>query len=138
MIVNQNIFVEKILPGGIMRPLTDAEMDFYRAPYQQIASRKPVWRWPNEIPIAGEPADVVGIVNDYNAKLQQSDLPKLLFTVNPGVLLPAPIVAWCQQHLKNLTIVDLGAGLHFVQEDLVQEDHPHEIGTALAKWYQAL
>ncbi|MEO1124768.1 MAG: hypothetical protein AAFX95_11845 [Cyanobacteria bacterium J06639_16] len=56
MIVNQNIFVEKILPGGIMRPLTDAEMDFYRAPYQQIASRKPVWRWPNEIPIAGEPA----------------------------------------------------------------------------------
>lgn len=133
MIVNQNIFIEKVLPGGVMRPLTNVEMDYYRAPYPEMASRKPVWRWPNEIPIAGEPTDVVAIVNDYNAKLQQSDLPKLMFTVNPGALLPAPIIAWCQQNLKNLTTIDLGAGLHFVQED-----HPHEIGAALAKWYQAL
>lgn len=133
MIVNQNIFVEKVLPSGIMRPLTTTEMDFYRSPYQVPASRKPVWRWPNEIPIAGEPADVVAMINDYNFKLQQSDLPKLLFYVNPGVLLPAPMVSWCEQQLKNLTTVDLGAGLHFVQED-----YPHEIGASLAKWYQAL
>ena len=133
MIVNQNLFLEKVLPSWLIRPLTAAEVDFYRAPYQIPASRKPVWRWPNELPIAGEPADVVAIINDYNAKLQQSDLPKLLFYVSPGMFLPPSLAAWCQQHLKNLTTVDLGAGIHFVQED-----YPHEIGASLAKWYKTL
>lgn len=133
MIVNQNMFVEQILPGSIVRKLTDEEMNTYRAPYLEPSSRKPVWRWPNEIPIEGEPADVMEAVATYNQKLQQSDLPKLLFYATPGALIQAPLVEWCRQNLSNLQTVDIGDGIHFVQED-----NPHLIGSQLAKWYGSL
>ena len=133
MIVNKNFFVEQVLPGGIVRKLTEEEMNRYREPYREPASRKPLWRWPNEIPIAGEPADVVEAVNTFNAKLQQSALPKLLFHATPRALLPAPLVDWCRQNLKNLKTVDIGSGTHFLQED-----NPHLIGQELAAWYNRL
>ena len=133
MIVNQHMFVEQILPSLVVRALTDAELDHYRAPYIDPPSRKPLWRWPNEIPIAGEPAVVVAMVEEYNRKLQQSQLPKLLFSATPGGIIDAQAVAWCQQHLPHLQVVDIGAGIHFVQED-----NPHLIGTELAKWYSSL
>ena len=133
LIVNQNVFVEQVLPGAVVHGLTEAEMEHYRAPFRDPASRKPVWRWPNEIPIAGQPADVAEAVAAYGQWLQQTELPKLLFHATPGVLIPAPMVAWCQQNLKSLTSVDIGEGLHFLQED-----HPHKIGSELARWYQHL
>ena len=133
MIVNNHVFVEKVLPAMVARGLTDAEMDHYRAPYIDPPTRKPVWRWPNEIPIAGEPANVVAAVEAYSQKLQQSDLPKLLFSATPGAIINAEAVTWCQQHLSNLTVVDIGSGIHFIQED-----NPHLIGTELAKWYTSL
>ena len=133
MIVNQHMFVEQVLPSLVVRDLTDAEMDHYRAPYIDPPSRKPLWRWPNEIPIAGEPAAVVAMVEEYNRKLQQSRLPKLLLSATPGGIIDAQAVAWCQQNLPNLQVVDIGAGIHFVQED-----NPHLIGTELAKWYSSL
>lgn len=128
-----NMFVEQILPGAVARGLTEAEMEHYRAPFLEEASRKPVWVWPNQVPIAGEPADVVAAVNAYNAKLQESDLPKLLFHVTPGALITAPALAWCKENLTNLETVDLGAGIHFVQED-----YPHTIGAKLAEWHKGL
>ncbi len=133
MIVNQHMFIEQILPSMVVRDLTAAEMDHYRAPYLDPPSRKPLWRWPNEIPIAGEPAAVAAVVEEYNRKLQQSQLPKLLFSATPGAIIDAQAVSWCQQHLPNLHVVDIGAGIHFVQED-----NPHLIGTELAKWYTNL
>ena len=133
MIVNQHMFVEQILPSLVVRELTDAEMDHYRAPYLDPPSRKPLWRWPNEVPIAGEPAAVVAMVEEYHRKLQQSRLPKLLLSATPGGIIDAQAVAWCQQNLPNLQVVDIGPGIHFVQED-----NPHLIGTALAKWYTHL
>ena len=133
LIVNKNMFIEQILPGAVVRKLTAAEMNHYREPFKEPASRKPVWRWPNEIPIAGEPADVVEAVAAYNGWLQRSDLPKLLFHATPGALLRAPMVEWCKQNLKNLKTVDLGKGLHFLQED-----HPNRIGSELATWYSRL
>ena len=133
MIVNQHMFVEQILPSLVVRDLTDAEMDHYRAPYLDLPSRKPLWRWPNEIPIAGEPAAVVALVEEYNRKLQQSRLPKLLLSATPGAIIDAQAVAWCQQNLPNLHVVDIGAGIHFIQED-----NPHLIGTELANWYSSL
>ena len=78
LIVNQNVFIERVLPGAILRKLSEEEMSRYREPYLEPKSRKPIWRWPNEIPIGGEPPDVAAAVNDYNAKLRESDLPKLL------------------------------------------------------------
>lgn len=133
MIVNQHMFVEQVLPSLVVRELTDAEMDHYRAPYIDLPSRKPLWRWPNEIPIAGEPAAVVAMVEEYNRKLQQSRLPKLLLSATPGGIIDAKAVSWCQQNLPNLHVVDIGAGIHFVQED-----NPHLIGTELANWYSSL
>ncbi len=133
MIVNQNMFVEQILPGAIVRDLSEEEMERYREPYLDPASRKPVWRWPNELPIAGEPAEVVDAVATYNGWLQESDVPKLLFHAAPGALVPPEMVEWCVANLENLETVDLGEGIHFLQED-----HPHEIGTELARWLGGL
>ena len=133
MIVNQNVFVEQVLPGAVTRGLTETEMAQYRAPFKDPESRKPVWRWPNEIPIAGEPADVVQAVSDYHKWLQASDVPKLFFHATPGALVGAEVADLVKKSLKNLKAVDLGEGLHFLQED-----HPHRIGEELAAWYKTL
>ncbi len=133
MLLNQNFFVEKVLPGSIVRELTDQEMDAYREPFLDPPTRKPVWRWPNEIPIEGEPADVAEAAASYKAWLRETELPKILFHAQPGALIRKNAVEWCREHFKNLTLVDIGSGIHFVQED-----NPHGIGVGLAEWYQKL
>jgi haloalkane dehalogenase len=133
LILEQNIFVERVLPGGVARGLTDEEMAQYRAPFPDRASRKPVLAWPREIPIEGQPADVVELVSRYRDALCRSPVPKLLFTVEPGILTPAPMVAWCRANLPSLEVVELGRGLHYLQED-----HPHAIGQRLAEWVARL
>lgn len=133
MIVNQNLFIEQFLPGGVMRPLSDEEMNYYREPFVEPASRKLIWRFPNESPIGGQPADVAETVVAYNKWLQQSQLPKLLLYTTPGDLTPASQVEWCIQHLAHLKPVALGKGYHYMQED-----HPHRIGVELANWYRSL
>ena len=133
LIVNQDMFVEQVLPGGIVRSLTEEEMNRYREPFKDPASRKPVWRWPNEIPIAGEPADVAEAVETYNRWLKSTELPKLLVYATPGTVLPVSGVQWCKQNLKSLTTADIGPGIHYLQED-----NPQGIGSALARWYQTV
>ena len=133
MVVKQNMFVEQILPSAAGRPLTEAEMNAYRAPFLEESSRRPVWKWPNEVPIGGEPASTDAAIRAYQTRLQQSDLPKLMFTVEPGFLLGPERAAWAKQHLKNLQTIHLGPGAHYIQEQ-----YPHEIGKALAKWHQSL
>jgi haloalkane dehalogenase len=133
LLVNQNVFVEQILPAAILRKLTDEEMDTYREPFLDVTSRKPVWRWPNELPLAGEPADVVAAVSEFNAWLQQTKLPKILFHAQPGAIMPPAMVEWCRAHLSNLATVDVGEGIHYLQED-----NPHAIGAGLAEWYRRL
>ena len=133
MIINNNFFVERVLPGSILRKLTDEEMEYYRQPFLEPNSRKPTWRWPNEIPVSGEPADVAEAVTAYNQWLQQSDIPKLMLYADPGALMKAPVVEWAKQNLSNLTSVDIGPGSHFIQED-----NPHKIGSELAAWYEKL
>ena len=133
MIVNQNIFIEQILPEATIRKLGEKEMNYYREPFTEPRSRKPVWRWPNELPIEGEPADVIEVVKSYNRWLQQTDLPKLLFFGTPGVLITAPVLDWCKQNLSRLKTIDVGPGLHYLPED-----NPHLIGSELANWYKGL
>ena len=72
MLVNQNLFIEKFLPSGVVRPLSQEEMNHYRKPFEEPPSRKPLWRWPGESPIAGEPADVTEAVTQYNQWLKQT------------------------------------------------------------------
>jgi haloalkane dehalogenase len=131
LIVNQNFFVERLLPSLILRNLTQAEMNHYREPFQIVESRKPVWVWPNEIPIDGKPPDVHQIVTEYNKWLQETKIPKILLYAKPGAIVNASTVSWSEANLENLKTVNMGDGLHFIQED-----HPEAIGKALASWIQ--
>jgi haloalkane dehalogenase len=133
MVLDRNFFVEQLLPGSVLRPLTPAEHAAYRAPFAERDARLPTLAWPRQLPIAGEPPEIVALVERYRDWLAASPLPKLLFTVEPGVLIPPPVAAWCRDHVPNLEVVALGAGLHFVQED-----HPHALGRELARWIAAL
>lgn len=132
LILQQNVFIERVLPGSILRKVTPEELNAYRAPFPTPESRRPVWRWPNEIPIDGEPKDVVEIVAAYGRWLEESDVPKLLLAFEPGAILPKPLVDWCQAHFRNLEVRHLGAGIHFVQED-----QPEAIGDAIREWRRA-
>ncbi|MEE9167880.1 MAG: haloalkane dehalogenase [Candidatus Neomarinimicrobiota bacterium] len=133
MIGVMNMFLKKILPQSIVRELIEEEKSCYGEPYMTIRSRKPVRQWPREIPIDGKPADMHELISNYSQKLQESELPKLLFYGTPGGIINARTLDWCKQNLKNLQTVDIGEGIHFLQED-----NPHLIGEELGKWYQDL
>ena len=133
MINVMNGFIKGMLPNTIVRDLTLEERQRYAAPYQTIGSRKPLRLWPCEIPIDGRPADVDRVVREYSRMLQESDVPKLLLYARPGAIIDKKEVAWCRENFKNLAAVDVGKGIHFIQED-----NPHEIGAALAAWYRGL
>ncbi len=130
LILEQNLFIEQILPGGVMRKLSDAEMAVYRRPFATPGEgRRPTLTWPREIPIDGEPADVVEIVRSYGAWLSSAPLRKLFINAEPGAILrgaPRDL----SRRWPNQTEVQV-AGIHFVQED-----SPDEIGRALAEWLQ--
>ena len=133
LIVEQNMFIEQLLPQATGRQLTETEMNYYREPFRDPASRVPIWRFPRETPIGGEPKDVWDAVTVYSERLQRSDLPKLMLYATPGALLTQEHVEWCQQNIKNLKSVHIGPGLHFLQES-----SPHRIGREIATWYRSL
>jgi len=83
LILNENMFVERVLPGAIVRRLTEEEMAVYRAPFPTPESRRPTWRFPNDLPIEGEPADVYTVIEEAHRALAQSSYPKLLFAGDP-------------------------------------------------------
>jgi len=130
MVLEGNYFVEKVLPTfGVARTLTEAEMEAYRAPFPTPESRLPTLEWPRQIPIAGEPANVVDEIVANGEWLVGSAIPKLLFHAEPGALMPQPVVRWMAENVSALEIRFLGAGLHFLQED-----HPELIGRGIADW----
>jgi haloalkane dehalogenase len=132
IILEKNVFVERILPGSVLRALTDEEMDVYRRPYLEPGeSRRPTLTWPRQIPIEGEPDDVVGIVDDYAAWLSTSDVPKLFVNAEPGALLTGPQRDFCRTW-PNQTEVTV-PGSHFVQEDSGEA-----IGVAILGWMALL
>jgi haloalkane dehalogenase len=134
LVLERNLFVEAVLPGSILRTLTDDEMDAYRAPFAEPEHRRPTLTWPREIPIDGEPADVVARVEAYDNWLAtSSDVPKLLLTFEPGAIMTPPVVEWCRQHIAALDVEVIGPGSHFVQED-----QGPAIGRAIATWLDAL
>ncbi len=127
LILENNAFVERVLPGGMRHKLTDEEMAVYRAPFPTPLSRKPTWRFPNELPIAGEPADVYATMERAHDALAASTYPKLLFAVDPGALVSLAFAEELAGKLKDCRFVKLGDGLHFLQED-----HPETIGRSVA------
>ena len=132
MVLEKNVFVENILPGSVLRDLTDEEMDVYRRPYIEAGeSRRPTLTWPRELPIDGEPADVVTIVDAYSQWLSHCDVPKLFIAVDPGAILIGEQREFCRSWPRQREVTVRGN--HFVQED-----SPHEIGEAIADWYASL
>jgi haloalkane dehalogenase len=131
LILNRNMFIEGVLPSSVIRPLSDAEMDAYRAPHLEAEDRQPLLNWPRQIPIEGEPDDVVALVNEYGAFMAGSDIPKLFINAEPGSILVGPQREFCRSwpNQQEVTV----KGLHFIQED-----SPVEIGQAVAHWLRAL
>lgn len=128
MVLEKNIFVEVMLPGSILRKLTDEEMDVYRRPYaNEGEDRRPTLTWPRQIPIEGEPEDVTEIVQAYASWMTVNEIPKLFVDASPGAILRGPARDFVRSW-PNLTEVQV-AGSHFIQED-----SPHDIGEALAGW----
>ncbi|WP_405064460.1 haloalkane dehalogenase [Kribbella sp. NBC_01505] len=131
LILEQNFFIEKVLPSGVLRTLTTEELDAYRAPFLDPLDRRTMLAWPREIPVNGEPADVTDVVIANQAVIADPTVPKLLIHATPGAVIGPTEVDWCRTHGRNLTIVDVGAGTHFLPED-----RPLQIATALADWLQ--
>ena len=129
MILEGNAFVEGVLPGATVRRLTDEEMSVYRAPFPTPKSRQPTWRFPNELPIEGKPADVYSVIEKAHHALAQSTYPKLLFVGNPGALISPAFAESFAEGLKNCRVVQLDSGIHYLQED-----HPEVIGATVKKW----
>ncbi|MBT4687426.1 MAG: haloalkane dehalogenase [Rhodospirillaceae bacterium] len=132
MVLDKNIFVERVLPGAVIRDMSEAEMDHYRKPYLQPGEdRRPTLTWPRQIPIEGEPPEVCKIVDDYGAWLSQCDVPKLFLNADPGSILIGQQREFCRTwpNQQEVTI----KGIHFVQED-----SPDEIGQAVAEFVKGI
>lgn len=129
MIIEGNAFVERILPGSVVRKLGEEEMAVYRAPFATPESRKPTWRLPNELPIAGEPADVNEMLEQAHLALASSRYPKLLFAGNPGALVSPAFAEAFAATLHDCQLIQLGPGAHYLQED-----HSETIGRSVAEW----
>ena len=132
MVLDKNIFVEKVLPSSIMRELADAEMSEYRRPFLNSGEdRRPTLSWPRQIPIQGEPKEVVEVVQNYSEWLVSSDLPKLFINADPGAILIGKQREFCRSwpNQEEVTV----KGTHFIQED-----SPDEIGKAVSNFVSKL
>ena len=129
LILQQNQFVEKTLPGGVLRGLTREEMEYYRAPYRTPQSRLPTLQWPREIPAAGEPARNVEVVTAIGEWMRKTDIPMLHLWARPGALNPEPVADELVERVKNIQSTFVGAARHFLQEDQLEM-----IGRAIADW----
>jgi haloalkane dehalogenase len=131
LILNRNMFIEGVLPSSVIRTMSEKEMDAYRAPHLESDDRQPLLNWPRQIPIEGEPADIVALVNEYGAFMAGSDIPKLFINADPGSILVGPQREFCRSwpNQQEVTV----KGLHFVQED-----SPVEIGQAVADWLKTI
>jgi haloalkane dehalogenase len=131
LVLDENFFIETVLPKSIIRRLSEQEMNAYRAPFRERDARLPLLIWPRELPIEGEPADVVAIVTQYGQWLSKSDLPKLFISAEPGSILVGRALDFCR-HWPNQREVKV-RGIHFIQEDA-----PVQIGGALEAFIRDL
>jgi len=133
MISVGNMFLKKMLPDSMMRKMSKEEVDYYEKPYPTIATRKPVRVWPTEVPLGGKPKRVYDKVAAYNKWLQETKIPKLCLYVHPGAIMTDKAVEYIKNNFPNTKMVDIGEGIHFIQED-----SPHAIGKAVSDWYTKL
>jgi haloalkane dehalogenase len=133
MILEDNAFIEWVLPAAVVRQLANDEMDVYRAPFPTPESRRPTWRFPNDLPIAGEPQDVYSAIEDAHRAFAQSSYPKLLFAGNPGMLVSPAFADTFASGLRNCRVIHIGPGIHYLQED-----NPEAIRSNVREWLTTL
>lgn len=132
LILEKNVFIERILPASVQRDLTDEEMDAYRAPFVEPGEqRRPLLSWPRALPLDGSPADVVGVAASYAEWMSHNQVPKLFINADPGAILVGPQREFCRQW-PNQTEITV-AGIHFIQEDSADQ-----IGAAVADFAATL
>lgn len=132
MILEKNVFVERVLPGSVIRKLSEEEMAVYRRPFVNAGEeRRPTLSWPRQIPVDGKPPEVVELVEDYANWLRESGVPKLFINADPGAILIGRQRDFCRSwpNQEEVTV----AGSHFIQED-----SPEEIAEAIANWRRKL
>ena len=127
MILRKNLFIEAVLPGSIIRDLSAEEMDEYRRPFINELDRRPTLDWPRHIPIDNHPKDICEIVQSYGEWMSVNEIPKLFINAEPGAILTGQQREFCRTW-KNQTEITV-SGSHFIQED-----SPHEIGSAICEW----
>jgi len=128
LVLKDNVFIEKLFPARILRSLSEAEMAVYRRPYLRPGEdRRPTLQFPREIPVDGAPEHTAQIVKDYGDWMATNDIPKLLIIGDPGAVLTGGLLDFCRpwRNQEEVTV----RGKHFLQED-----SPHEIGQAIARW----
>lgn len=131
-VFDDNKFLTLLLPNTFLTPLTDEELQPYLEPFPTPASRKPIIFFPRHLPVDSEPQSTVDWLEESVDWLSSSDTPKLLLTFEPGFLLTPPILEWAKSTIKNLTVQEGGAGVHFVQEE-----EPERIAQAIKDWQAA-
>ena len=127
MILEKNLFIEAVLPGSILRKLSDAEMNEYRRPFNDKKSRRPTLDWPRQIPLENDPPEICRIVDSYSQWMAENNIPKLFINAEPGAILIGKQREFCRtwKNQKEVTV----KGSHFIQED-----SPNEIGNAIFDW----
>jgi haloalkane dehalogenase len=131
LVLNQNFFVETILAQDMQ--FSGEALDPYRAPFPNPEDRRPILVFPREIPFGGEPADVAAMVENYSNWLSETETPVLLFYATPGFIVTESVVAWAEEHIHHLETIDLGPGVHFLQEL-----YPEAIGEGIVNWLERL
>ena len=131
MILDENFFVEGVLPRSVLRKLSDGEMAAYRDPFLERQARLPTLVWPRQIPVDGEPADVTAVVEHYGKAMSQSAIPKLLIVGEPGAIVKGRILEFCRTWPSQTEVAV--KGVHFLQED-----SPDEIGRALQEFVKSV
>jgi len=131
LVLQRNMFIEQVLPSSVIRDLTEEEMSHYRSWAQQPDDRQPTLNWPRQIPIEGEPAAMVELVDSYGNWMASNHIPKLFINAQPGSILTGRPREFCRSWLNQTEV--MVAGSHFIQED-----SPLEIGRAIAQWHKTI
>lgn len=133
LLLNGSIFVDKVLPQGMLRQLSEEEMQYYREPFSQPGSGKPLLKYLEEVSQPNLRKKIDDLIKDYSDKLAKSTLPKLMLFSVPGFVTTIATVMWAKENLSNLEMVDVGEALHYAQES-----NPVLMGEAISVWLQGL
>lgn len=130
LVMNENYFVNRVLPASTIRAYTEKELNYYREPFKSPGSCKPIWQFVKDAPVPGGAQDVIDLISDYTHKLKSSPIPKLMVYAVPGFITSMSTVRWAVENLPNISAIDMGDALHYVPEG-----NPLSLRQAMRDWF---